>query len=107
MPTTPTITQNPTTTWQIYLGLHIPGSAEVVSDKVFAGFLAATVVPHFESFTVTDGLGYWRGRAEPVKVLTIITTDGHRIKHVAESYKAQYDQEAVLVNALPSFPTLL
>lgn len=98
------------TTYQFYFGKQIQVLNRSVSSLDFSRFLKEHVIPEFESFTVVEGVGYWKGVPEDVFIVTIITEDFYdaiTINEIAEAYKKQFYQDAVLVNTFTSFPNLI
>ena len=67
--------------------------------------IVAIASQYFPSFTLLDGTGYWNGTAERC---LIIEVDGHEsniaadVLSVADRIKKQNEQEAVLVQRVPS-----
>lgn len=98
------------TTYQLYLGRHIDVLNRTVSGLDFSRFIKEMVVPHFPSFAVVEGTGYWKGTGESIFIITIISEDYYdavRIHEIAEEYKRRFYQDAVLVNTFSSFPNLV
>jgi hypothetical protein len=104
------------TTYQIYLGRVIPtpqlGHEETrkVTDKLFNKFVKQNVVPRFKSFSITQSTGYWNGDPEDVSIITVISEhylDAIDVHKIAKEYCEQFDQEAVFINSLSSFPSLV
>jgi hypothetical protein len=101
---------NTATCYQLYLGTDIEILGRTVGYHDFLRFLEEEVIPNFKSFSVTDSTGYWKGKPEPIKILTIITGDYEDaivIKRIAEAYKKRFYQDAVLVNTFSCFPNLV
>jgi hypothetical protein len=104
------------TTYQVYLGRNVPtpqlGHEATcrVSDDMFDRFIRDNVVPRFQSFSVTNSSGYWKGEREDVSIITIISEhyfDAIDVHKIAKEYCQQFDQEAVFINSLSSFPSLI
>jgi hypothetical protein len=103
------ITMTANTTYNIHLGLFVPGS-EPVSEDDWNLFLVEEVCPLFQSFSIRDELGFWRGQPEPVRVITIISDDHEdaiSVFGIAKTYCERFDQENVLVNSFTSFTDLV
>lgn len=107
---------NVQTTYQLYFGriIDLPQFGHEfqtkVSDREFNDFIKDHVIPEFESFAITQGIGYWRGNKEEVTIVTIISDqydDAVLIHNIAEAYKRRFEQEAVLVNTFSCFPNLV
>lgn len=65
-------------------------------------FLAAEVATQYEVFTVTHATGYRYGDQEETFVIEVITHPGalhtdYRPAQIAQAYKTQFDQQAVLI----------
>ncbi len=91
----PTTPQTLATLW---FGANIPDGREVWTED-WESFLADSVTPHFPGFTVTSGDGYWKGKPEFVRVLTLLSDDSdgfrNQVRMIAEHYKTRFEQEAV------------
>ena len=104
------------TTYQIYLGRVIPtpqfGHEETrrVTDKLFNKFVKQNIVPRFKSFSITQSIGYWNGDPEDISIVTVTSEqyfDAIDVHKIAKEYCEQFDQEAVFINSLSSFPSLV
>jgi hypothetical protein len=98
------------TVYQVYFGRYIEALNRTVSELDFSKFVKDEIVPEFESFSIQDGVGYWKGEPEPIKVLTIVSQsyeDSLPIHSIAEAYKKRFYQDAVLVNTFSCFPNLV
>lgn len=103
----------PGTTYMIHLGgvyNDSNGIQWVISDGMFRNWLRESVLPYFDSFTITKADGYWKGQSEPTRVLTVCVNDpedGATVHDIAKSFCDKFNQEAVFVNALTSCPNLV
>lgn len=96
----------------IFFGANIPEASQKieydgsvaymqdqVTDDMFARFLNDYVTPAFPGFTVTTARGYWKGKPEIVRVLTLLASDSNSfrdtVRQYAERYKTEFGQEAV------------
>ena len=89
---------------RVYFGLTPRGT---VDESSWDRFLAEKVTPRFPGgLTVTDGRGQWLGKYgklehEKSKVLELVHDDDPKLNaavaEIVESYKSEFDQEAVLV----------
>ena len=104
------------TTYQIYFGRSVSTpqfgheSTHHITDKQFSQFIKANIVPRFQSFSITPGEGYWKGEREPMSVVTIVSEnyfDAIDVQKIAKEYCKQFNQEAVFINSLSSFPSLV
>lgn len=70
-----------------------------VSFLEFHRFIGRTVSPVFPGFTLTKGEGYWEGKSEVVRILTIVhdAKQSPLCYHIAEIYRDEFGQSAVLV----------
>jgi hypothetical protein len=82
----------------LYFGANVP-NGDYVTDALFAQFLEDEITPQFPGFTVMHGQGYWKGKPEIVRALSILAPDTNdfrgRIRAFAERYKTRFHQEAV------------
>lgn len=76
----------------------MPGTYETITPAMFAHFLTC-VTAQFPGFTITTAEGYWKGKPETVRMVTILAPDGgnfrNTIRGFAERYKTEFAQEAV------------
>ena|ERR1700727_2211280 len=88
-----------TTQYKIYCGRNIRNE-EIVSDAELNGFINEVVFMLFDSFSVSNIHGYWKGQSEDTVVFEIISDTYSapvRIQTIAEKYKLRFDQDSVLV----------
>ncbi|MES0489386.1 MAG: DUF3574 domain-containing protein [Leptospirales bacterium] len=88
------------TTWvkvQLYFGLSKPGGA--VSIQEWQAFQKEVIDAEFEGYNLLDSLGYWKGKPERSKVLTIILQEKSvsKAKTVAKKYSIRFDQQSVML----------
>ncbi len=57
---------------------------------------------HFPGYTLIPSAGHWQGVSEPSLVAEIETNDGVSVYRAAEEIRAANNQQAVLVEAIPS-----
>jgi hypothetical protein len=83
---------------QLYFGLSIP-DGRVVTTKQWNDFVVSQIAPRFDGFNVMDSLGYWRGKAEQSKVVTIIMPKDQLPKAalIAKQYATLYHQDSVML----------
>ena len=88
--------------FQLFLGRNIPDSG-TVTKAMMTRFIREQVCPRFDGFTVTEGVGFWKGEQEQVTILTFITDDSDSVAAIAEAFKTAFRQESVLMTqqALP------
>ena len=94
---------------RLYFGNQIPienlpcnGNISLVevTDSLWRVFLAKTVVPLFDGFTVLEAVGYWKGAPEVTRIL-VISNKGKvppniKTSGIADIYRSNFCQEAVL-----------
>jgi hypothetical protein len=88
--------------FQLFLGRNIP-DAGTISKAMMQTFIREEVCPRFDGFTVTEGVGFWKGEQENVTILTFITDEVDNVTAIAEAFKTAFRQESVLMTevALP------
>ena len=84
------------TQFQLYLGRNIPGSGKV-SKALIQEFIAQEVTPRFDGFTMTEGVGFWKGEQESVTILTFITDEATKVAEIADAFKSAFRQDSVLM----------
>jgi len=82
--------------FQLFLGRNIPDAGKV-TPAMMRDFIREEVCPRFDGFTVTEGVGFWKGEQEQVTILTIITDDVWNVTEIATAFKTAFRQESVLV----------
>lgn len=91
--------------FKIYLGRNIPNSKIIVSDENFEEFLNDQTI--FESFTIYEAKGFWKGELESVFIIEVFHTTLDNAQNFAQLYAERYDQEDVLINEITSTAQLL
>jgi hypothetical protein len=96
---------------ELHFGRRRP-DGRIVSDAEWRAFVADHVTPRFpDGFTVLDAAGQWRERtglviSEPTKVLVIVHEPVAQpvaaIQELRAVYKRLFDQESVLLVAVPA-----
>jgi len=88
--------------FQLFLGRNIPDAGKV-TPAMMRDFIREEVCPRFDGFTVTEGVGFWKGDQENVTILTFITEDSDSVREIADAFKVAFRQESVLMTevALP------
>ena len=75
-------------------------SGDNVSDADWEAFLAEVVHDQYKGLTVFDATGYWEGKREPTKVMTILhhgaAADHRKLDAIAAEYAKRFRQQAVL-----------
>jgi hypothetical protein len=95
---------NAQTVATMYFGRNI-GSELGVDDAEWQTFVDTEITPRFpDGLTITDAQGQWRDSEtqaivrEPSKALTVFLSDPAgraALDHIADAYKAQFQQQAV------------
>ena len=86
-------------TYRLYCGRNIPTTNKEISDREIQDFLKSTVSTYFSGFTIYSAVGYWNQESEKTIIIEIITDDLEKVKIVANTYKAKFNQESVLITA--------
>ncbi len=77
----------------------VPYMQDQITDTMFGRFLEEYVTPNYPGFTVTTSQGYWKGKPETVRILTLLAPDSNsfrdNVRMMAERYKTEFGQEAV------------
>jgi hypothetical protein len=82
----------------IYLGRNIPDTTRTVSEDDFREFLSSQTV--FESFTITQANGYWKGEYESVFIVEILVTTLDKVEDFAQLYAERFLQEDILIKEI-------
>jgi hypothetical protein len=85
--------------FQLFLGRNIPDAGKV-SKAMMQTFIREEVCPRFDGFTVTEGVGFWKGDQENVTILTFITDEVDNVREIADAFKTAFRQESVLMTEL-------
>lgn len=87
---------------RMFFGLSSPDGASVSAEqwKQFEIRQLATV---FDGFNVVDSTGYYKGKSERSKIVTIILDmrNLEKIDQVAETYAKMFHQDSVMVVKIP------
>lgn len=93
-----------------YFGADIP-NGETVSPAQWDSFVETHIANRLESFTLSETVGYWKRCKERTYVLTVVHRKDDDIADVthtiADLYKQQFEQEAVLINTSATSPVLV
>lgn len=54
---------------------------------------------YFDGFTLTKGVGYWRGTSEPTAVIEVSTDNPVAVRALAVDIKRENHQESVMVES--------
>lgn len=87
---------------RMYFGLSMP-SGGAVSLYDWDKFQNEQIASAFSGFNVVDSVGYYQGKPERSKVVTIVIKkeDMSVVKEVAKKYATLFSQDSVMVVAVP------
>lgn len=87
---------------KMYFGLSLP-KGHSVSLEEWKTFESQEITRFFDGFNVVDSVGYYKGRAERSKIVTIILTqkDIEKAKSLAKIYAKKFNQESVMIVIIP------
>jgi len=86
--------------YTIYCGLKVGSDASATTIRKSRGLVYDFADKHLKAYTVTEGVGRWRGKTEPTSIVTFITdrrTDVTKVNAFVHSYKWHNNQESVLI----------
>jgi hypothetical protein len=93
-----------------YFGASIPSGGHVTTEQ-WDHFVNSHIVQRIGSFTLSETVGYWKGCREQTYILTVIHSKDDDISGdvaiIAELYKKEFKQEAVLINTQKTSPILI
>ncbi|WP_159084816.1 DUF3574 domain-containing protein [Dongshaea marina] len=83
---------------QLYFGLSKPAGGAVSLDE-WNTFQQEQIATVFEGFNVSDTVGYYLGKPERSKVVTIVTdgSDLNKIEAIAKEYDREFGQDSVMM----------
>ncbi|MCG7551669.1 DUF3574 domain-containing protein [Pseudoalteromonas sp. Of7M-16] len=84
---------------KMYFGLSIPTGGEVTPQQ-WQQFESNQVANTFTGFSVTDSVGYYKGKKEHAKVITIYNASAADIEaanQLGKQYAQLFNQDSVLV----------
>ena len=87
---------------RLYFGLSLPdGGAVSLAD--WQDFQNNTIATTFEGFNIVDSVGYYKGKPERSKVMTLILkqADIPKAKALAGLYAKRFKQESVMLVTVP------
>ena len=87
---------------QLYFGLSIPEGGKV-TEAQWQSFVSDSISAKFDGFNVVDSLGYWKGKPERSKIVTIILNDEdmQKAEAIAHDYATKYHQDSVMLVRYP------
>ena len=83
---------------RMYFGLSLPGGHSVSLNE-WQHFEQNRLAKTFTGFNVVDSIGYYQGKAERSKIVTIILKEKElaKAKGLAKEYAKQFNQESVMM----------
>ncbi|WP_051302915.1 DUF3574 domain-containing protein [Psychromonas aquimarina] len=87
---------------QLYFGQSIPGGGSV-SEMQWRHFMENTITASFAGFNVVDSTGFYKGKAEHSKIVTIVIDESElaKVVTVAQSYAEKFHQDSVMMIKQP------
>ncbi len=87
---------------RIFFGLSLP-SGGAVSLNDWQIFQQEEIAKVFEGFNVVDSTGYYKGKPERSKIVTVLVeeTDIQKAKDLAALYAKTFQQESVMIVKVP------
>lgn len=87
---------------RLYFGLSLPGGG-AVSLQDWNRFRDGEIAKAFEGFNVVDSVGFYKGKPERSKIVTLIVKESEvpKIKKLAKSYAKKFRQDSVMMVMVP------
>ena len=87
---------------RMFFGLSIPGGG-AVSLEEWNLFQQEEIIKTFDGFNVVDSVGYYKGKPEKSKIVTVIVKqqDIKKVKELAALYSKKFKQESVMIVKVP------
>lgn len=87
---------------RIFFGLSLPGGGAVSLDE-WQSFQQGEIAKAFDGFNVVDSVGFYKGKSENSKVVTIILEekDIPKARRVAALYAGRFKQDSVMIVKVP------
>ncbi len=87
---------------RMFFGLSIPGGG-AVSLEEWNSFQQEEIIKTFDGFNVVDSVGYYKGKPERSKIVTVIVKqqDIKKAKELAALYSKKFKQESVMIVKVP------
>ncbi len=79
-------------TYQMYFGRNTPNG--YVTDDAWNGFREVLGIA-FDSYTIQDVQGAWKGETEDTKLVTVTTKYKEKVNDVCKAYVDVFNQDAV------------
>jgi hypothetical protein len=84
----------------IYCGLKVGSDASPTTIRKSRAMVYDLADKHLSGYTITEGIGRWRGQQEPTTIISFVTdrqTDVTKVNAFAHAYKWGNHQESVLI----------
>ena len=87
---------------RLYFGLSLP-QGRAVSLADWESFQQGYITKYFDGFNVVDSVGYYKGKPERSKIVTIIVKakDIAKAKELASIYAKKFQQDSVMLVKVP------
>ena len=87
---------------RLFFGLSLPNGGSVSLDD-WRSFQINTIAKTFDGFNVVDSIGFYKGKPERSKIVTLIVEakDIPKAKQLAALYARQFEQDSVMVVKVP------
>jgi len=87
---------------QLFFGLSIP-DGEKITLQQWDDFVANNIAKRFDGFNIVDSEGYWKGKPERSKIVTIIakSEEVSKAESIAHDYATMYHQDSVMLVKKP------
>lgn len=87
---------------RLFFGLSLP-SGGAVSLADWESFQQKEIVPVFDGFNVVDSIGYYQGKPERSKLVTVIlpVSELEKARSLASLYAKQFKQDSVMLVSVP------
>ena len=87
---------------QLFFGLSIP-DGEKITLQEWDHFVTNNIAKRFDGFNIVDSEGYWKGKPERSKIVTIIakSEEVSKAESIAHDYATMYHQDSVMLVKKP------
>lgn len=87
---------------RMFFGLSLP-SGGAVSLEQWQTFQSEQLATTFDGFNVVDSVGFYKGKPERSKIVTLIVKEQEiaKAKQLAKSYAEKFHQESVMIVKVP------
>ena len=87
---------------RLFFGLSKPDGTAVSLDQ-WESFQTNVIAKQFDGFNIVDSIGFYKGRPEHSKILTLIVNQQGipKAEKIAKTYAERFDQESVMMVVVP------